>query len=141
MIEYNPKDNRFPFHTKDRAVSLCFDDTEDIQDLDFIYGKITERFPELKAENFYSRLLEIEKMKPGEKLKNLKAACENLLGNVKTFLSDESFIHQIHERWGFGLDKVIETLYAVYGYYFFTGKRTANAIKKTIDGYQREPVR
>lgn len=141
MIEYNPKENRFPFHTKDKAVSLCFDDTEDIQELDFIYGKIVERYPDLKAENFYTRLMEIERMKSGDKVKYLKASCDSLLGHVKEFLSDERFVHHIHDAWGFGLNKVIETLYAVYGYYFFTGKRTANAIKKTIDGYKRQPVR
>ena len=86
MIEYNPKENRFPFHTKDKAVSLCFDDTEDIQELDFIYGKIVERYPDLKAENFYTRLMEIERMKSGDKVKYLKASCDNLLGHVKEFL-------------------------------------------------------
>lgn len=46
----------------------------------------------------------------------------------------------MHDKWGFGIDKVIGTLYAVYGYYFYTGKRTANVIKKTLDGYKRKPV-
>ena len=50
MIEYDPKDNRFPFHTNDQAVSVHMDATEDIQELDFIYGKIVDRFPQLKAE-------------------------------------------------------------------------------------------
>ena len=141
MIEYNPKDNRFPFHTKDKAFSFCFNDIENVQEIDFIYGKIIERYPKLKAENFYSRLVEIDQMKSGDKVKYIKSACDNLLDHIREFLSDEKFIHFIHDTLGFGLNKVIEALYAVYGYYFYTGKRTTNAIKKIIDGYKRQPVR
>lgn len=141
MIEYDPKDNRFPFHTRDADSPIYTDDTDVLQELDFIYGKIVERHPDLRAETFYSKLKDIERMTSGDKVAFLKMICDNLLTSIRNCLADERFIHFIHDQWGFGLDKVIETLYAVYGYYFFTGKRTANAIKKTIDGYQKQPVR
>ena len=69
-----------------------------------------------------------------------EVACDKLLTNIRTCLSDETFIHALHDKWGFGIDKVIGTLYAVYGYYFYTGKRTANVIKKTLDAYKRKPI-
>lgn len=80
-------------------------------------------------------------MKTGDKVGYVKLACDRLMHNIKEFLSDETFIHHMYSAWGFGVDKVIETLYAVYGYYFYTGKRTANAIRKTLDGYKKQPVR
>lgn len=58
QMEYS-KDNRFPFHTKDNHVSICFDDNEDLYELDFIYGKIVEKYPSLKAEDFYAGIQEI----------------------------------------------------------------------------------
>ena len=55
MAEYS-ESNRFPFHTKDKSVSISTDDHEDIQEMDFIYGKIVEKYPALKAEPFYARI-------------------------------------------------------------------------------------
>lgn len=74
-------------------------------------------------------------MRERDRLKYLKDACDKLLKRIKYCLSDEELVHHLYDKWGFGIDKLIKTLYAVYGYYFYTGKRTANAIKKIIDGY------
>ncbi len=139
-IEYDPKNNRFPFHTKETSVSVCFDDPEGLQELDFVYGKIIERHPNLRAEDFYSKLVGLGELDEKRQVPGLKELVEDLFFNIKSMFMDEEFVHQLHDRWGFGVDKVIETLYAVYGYYFFTGKRTANAIRKILDGYQRQPV-
>ena len=121
-VEYNSKTNRFPFQTREQSVTICTDDHEYLYDLDFIYNKVVERFPSLRAELFYARIKEIQEMKSEEnKLKFTKEACDRLLREIRTCLEDE----------------LIGTLYAVYGYYFYTGKRTANVIKKTIDAYKK----
>ena len=139
MVEYS-KQNKFPFYTSEKMVSISFDNHEDIYELDFIYNKIVDRFPNLQAENFYTKVSEINQMTSDDKMKCMKVACDKLLTNIRTCLSDETFIHALHDKWGFGIDKVIGTLYAVYGYYFYTGKRTANVIKKTLDAYKRKPI-
>lgn len=91
----------------------------------------------MKAENFYGKIREIQQMELDEQPKLIKLACDKLVRDIRQFLSDEMFIHSLYDTYDFGIDKVIGTLYAVYGYYFYTGKRTATAIKKTIDGYQK----
>lgn len=58
MIEYS-RANRFPFYTREKSVSIQFDDYEDIYELDFIYGKIVEKYPQLNAEEFYGTMYEI----------------------------------------------------------------------------------
>ena len=73
------------------------DDHEDIQEMDFIYGKIVEKYPTLKAEPFYARVQEIQNMGSGDKVKWLKDASDKLLKNIRSFLSDEQFIHRIHD--------------------------------------------
>ena len=104
MVEYS-RDNRFPFHSVDKSVSICFDDHEGMYELDFIWGKITEKYPEMGAESFYARIQEIQDMKkPEDRVKHLKDASDNLLRNIRVVLSDEPFIHLLHDRWGFGLD-------------------------------------
>ena len=42
-------------------------------------------------------------MKSDEKVKYLKDACDKLLRNIKNCLSDEAFIHGLHDKWGFGI--------------------------------------
>lgn len=141
MVEYNSKTNRFPFQMREQSVSICTDNHEYLYDLDFIYNKIVERFPSLRAELFYSKISEIEGMKEDEnKVRFTKDACDALLREIRVCLEDEQFVHSLHDKWGLGIDKLIGTLYAVYGYYFYTGKRTANVIKKTIDAYKKQPV-
>ena len=103
MAEYS-KDNRFPFHSVDKSVSICFDDHEGKYELDFIWDKITERYPQLNAEPFYARVQEIQDIKSGDKVKWLKDASDKLLRNIKVLLSDEPFIHLLHDRWEVGLD-------------------------------------
>ena len=103
MVEYS-KDNRFPFRNGDKSVSVCFDDHEEKYELDFIWNRIVERFPQMDAEPFYARVHEIQNMKSGDTVKYLKDACDKLLRNIKTCLSDEPFIHELHDKWGFGLD-------------------------------------
>lgn len=45
-IEYDAKDNRFPFfRAKDKAMSVAFDNQDEFCELDFIYDKITNRYP------------------------------------------------------------------------------------------------
>ena len=105
-----------------------------------IYDKIVEKFKPLMAENFYSQISQIDEVKPIAKREAMmRSACDSLFKNIKNCIGDEKFIHSLYDSYGFGIEKVISTLYAVYGYYFFTGKRAANAIKKTIDGYKRKP--
>ena len=96
MAEYS-KDNRFPFYTKDRSVSISTDNHEDIQEMDFIYGKIVEKYPTLKAEPFYARIQEIQNMKSEDKVKWLKDSSDRLLKNIRVFLSDEAFIHMMYD--------------------------------------------
>ena len=101
MTEYS-KDNRFPFHSGSRSVSICFDDHEDKYELDFIWDKIIEKYPQLDAEQFYAKVQEIQEMKSDDKVKFLKDASDKLLRNIKTLISDEDFIHMLHDKWGFG---------------------------------------
>ena len=96
MAEYSAY-NRFPFHTKDKSVSISTDDHEDFQEMDFIYGKIVEKYPSLKAEPFYARIQEIQNMKSDDKVKYLKDASDRLLKNIRSFLSYEPFIHRMHD--------------------------------------------
>ena len=103
-IEYS-RENRFPFHSVDRsAVTVCFDNHEDMYELDFIWNKIVERFPLLEAEPFYLKIHEINSMKRGDKIGMLKDACDNLLRNIRDCIQDEEFIHMMHDKWGFGID-------------------------------------
>lgn len=95
MVEYS-KDNRFPFYQGDRSVSLFFDNHEDKQELDIIYNCIVEKFPALRAEQFYAKIQEIQDMKSDDKVKYLKDACDKLLKSIRHCLSDEEFIHEIH---------------------------------------------
>ena len=105
--EYS-SDNKFPFHTGDRtAVTICFGDHEDRCEMDFVWDKITERFPALVADGFYSRVQEIQDMKRGDKLGRLKEACDKLLRNIRECLSNEDFIHELHDRYGIGVDLVL----------------------------------
>ena len=51
MIEYNPRENKFPFfNKKDESVVLSFDNHEDLYEIELIYSKIVEKFPTLQAE-------------------------------------------------------------------------------------------
>jgi hypothetical protein len=107
MVEYDSRDNRFPFAAKQSTVSICRDNNEDLYEYDFIYNKIVEKFPELAAEKFYSKVQEIEKMRPSFRVAKLKDASDALLRNIKVCLMDEAFVHQLHERWGFGIDRLL----------------------------------
>jgi hypothetical protein len=139
MVEYS-ENNRFPFHTGNKSVSIYMEDHEDMHQLDFIFSKILDKFPSLDPKLFYGRVAEIQQMRERDRLKYLKEETDKLFKSIKSFLMDEDFIHLFHDKWDIGIDKIIETLYSVYGYYFYTGKRSANAIKKIIDGYARKPV-
>ena len=101
--------NRFPFNARQQSVSICFDNHEDLTDLDFIYNKIVSRHPALMAEKFYSKVQNIYDLDLDEStvVGMLKPLCDNLLANIKEFLSDEDFIHFLYDRFGFGIDKVI----------------------------------
>lgn len=108
MVEYS-KDNRFPFHSSsDDSIAICMDSHEDMYEFDLIYGKIIERYPMLDAEPFYAKIHEIDKVKQDAKrMTMLKNACDCLLKDIRTFLSDEGFIHGMHDRYGLGIDKII----------------------------------
>lgn len=96
VVEYS-KDNRFPFSTARKSVSVCFDDHDNMTDLDFIYGKIVERYPALRAEKFYSKVQEICAIESeAEYIAMLKQACDLLLVSIREFLQDEEFIHLLH---------------------------------------------
>ena len=96
VVEYS-KDNRFPFSTARKSVSVCFDDHDTMTDLDFIYGKIVERYPALRAEKFYSKVQEICAIESeAEYIAMLKQACDLLLVSIREFLQDEEFIHLLH---------------------------------------------
>ncbi len=106
-IEYS-SENRFPFHTGDNTnVTICFGDHEDVCEMDFVWDKIVERCPELAAEQFYSKVQEIQDMKRGDKIGKLKDACAKLLMDIRALLSDEEFVHQLHDRYGIGVQQVI----------------------------------
>ena len=140
QVEYS-EDNKFPFYsTTGQFASICTDNHDDMYDMELVFDKVVERFPELSPEPFYAKVKVIRAKPSAKSLKMLKAATDELLRGIKTCLSDEEFVHSLHDRWGIGIDKLIGTLYAVYGYYFFTGKRTANIIRRIIDGYARKPI-
>lgn len=46
MIEYS-KRNKFPFYTSEKKVSISTDNHDDMYELDFIYNKIVDKFPNL----------------------------------------------------------------------------------------------
>ena len=104
-VEYS-EENRFPFHSsRDGNITICFDDHEDMYELDFIWNKIVEKHPSLDARPFYDRIRDIHNMKTeSRKVQCVKDACDKLLKNIRECLSDEDFIHQLHDRWGFGID-------------------------------------
>ncbi len=92
-VEYG-KDNRFPFYTRDKSnVTICFDDHEGLYELDFIFGKIVDRFPSLDPVPFYRRIGEIRLMTHARSITMLKSACDSLLGSIKELFMDEDFIH------------------------------------------------
>ena len=103
MAEYS-KDNRFPFHTAEKSVSVFEDDPESMYELDFIWGKIIERFPILEAGPFYAKVQEIQSNPESKRVALLKDECDRLLKNIRNCLADEEFIHSLHDRWGFGID-------------------------------------
>ncbi len=107
MVEYDSRDNRFPFATKQSAVSICRDNNEDLYEYDFIYSKIVDKYPELSADKFYARVQSIEGMRPSCRVAKLKALSDSLLKNIKTFLMDEGFVHQFQDQWGFGIDRIL----------------------------------
>ena len=133
-IEYDKKDNRFPFfRSNDNFTSISVGHQDDLCELDFVYDKIVDRYPALNADVFYDRIQKINKMDENvDKVKYVKMESDNLLNNIRVLIQDEEFIHSLSDVWGIGIDKVIGTMYSVYGYYFYTGKRTANVIKKAI---------
>jgi len=105
-IEYS-RDNRFPFRNRNSAESVFMDDSGEVHDLDFIYGKIIERFPALSAERFYSSLDNVRKMKSNERVRGLKIASDRLLIGIRELFDDEEFVHFMHDRWGVGLKMLI----------------------------------
>ena len=139
MIEYN-EHNRFPFHAGNKSIAVCEENHEDKYEMDFIFTKVVERFPTLDPKPFYLEIEKIQTMRENDRTKQLKAVTDRLFSQIKFCFTDEGFVHYLYDKWGIGIDKLIETLYAVYGYYFYTGKRTANALKKIIDGYAIKPV-
>lgn len=55
MAEYN-ENNRFPFYTGERAVSICNDNHEDLYEFDIIFTQVLERFPNLDPKPFYKEI-------------------------------------------------------------------------------------
>lgn len=92
MVEYS-KDNRFPFHTKDKSVAIYTDDNEGLHELDFIFSKIVERFPSLEPSAFYVEVGNIQGMRERVGVKKLKMLTDNLMKNIKLCLMDEEFVH------------------------------------------------
>ena len=101
--------NKFPFSTRQQSVSVCFDNHEDLTDLDFIYSKIVERHPSLMAEKFYSKVQDVYDLDLDEAtvVSMMKPLCDSLLADIREFLADEDFVHLLHDKFGFGIDKVI----------------------------------
>ena len=101
--------NKFPFNTRQQSVSVCFDNHEDLTDLDFIYSKIIERHPALMAEKFYSKVQDVYDLDLDEAtvVSMMKPLCDGLLADIREFLADEDFVHLLHDKFGFGIDKVI----------------------------------
>ena len=106
MAEYN-ENNRFPFYTGEKSVSICKDNHEDMYELDIIFTQVVERFPELDPKPFYQEIDQLQGMRERDRLKELKDACDRLLKRIKVCLSDEEFVHYLHAKWGFGIDKLI----------------------------------
>lgn len=133
-VEYDKKNNRFPFFkSRDNLASIAVGHQDELCELDFVYEKIVKKYPSLNADVFYEKIQNINKMgEKADKVKYVKMESDNLLNNIRILVQDEGFIHDLSNVWGIGIDKVIGTMYCVYGYYFYTGKRTANVIKKAI---------
>jgi hypothetical protein len=53
------------------------------------------------------KVQEIERMRPSFRVAKLKDASDALLRNIKVCLMDEAFVHQLHEKWGFGIDRLL----------------------------------
>jgi len=106
MIEYS-ESNRFPFHTGNKSVTICTDNHDEMYELDFIFNMVVERFPALDPKPFYAGIEGMQNMPEKEKMKFLKEATDRLLCSIKLCLMDEEFVHQLHDRWGFGIDKLI----------------------------------
>lgn len=92
MAEYN-ENNRFPFHTPDKSVSICRDDHEDMYELNFVFDKVVEKFPALDPKPFYAEIDGIQRMRERDRVKFLKEATDKLLKNIKLCLMDEVFVH------------------------------------------------
>ena len=92
MAEYS-ESNRFPFHTGNQSVAIYTDDNEELYELDFIFSKVVERFPELDPKPFYMGIDEIQNMRDGVRVKRLKVATDTLLRSIKYCLMDEEFVH------------------------------------------------
>lgn len=106
MIEYS-ENNRFPFHTGERSVAICNDDHEGLYELDLIFTKVVERFPALEPKPFYEEIARIQTLRDRDREKYLKEATDKLLKNIKMCLTDEEFVHDLHRKWGLGIDKLI----------------------------------
>ena len=92
MAEYSDS-NRFPFHTGNQSVAIYTDDNEELYELDFVFSKVVERFPELDPKPFYNGIDEIQKMRERDRIKCLKNATDNLFKSIKCCLMDEEFVH------------------------------------------------
>ena len=92
MAEYSDS-NRFPFHTGNQSVAIYTDDNDELYELDFIFSKVVERFPELDPKPFYKGIDEIQNMRERVRVKQLKEATDNLLRCIKCCLMDEAFVH------------------------------------------------
>ena len=92
MVEYN-ENNRFPFHSGSKSVAICTDDHEDMYELDFIFNRVVERFPELDPRPFYREIEDIQSMKERVRTKHLKDVTDRLLRAIKVCLMDEDFVH------------------------------------------------
>lgn len=107
MIEYS-RENRFPFHVGRQVVSVVRDDPDGLCELDIVLGEIVSRFPRLEPEVFYGKVFEVERTSDEAlRLRLMKSACDQLLRDIMECLADEQFIHRLHDRNGYGVDKVI----------------------------------
>lgn len=95
MVEYN-ENNRFPFHSGGQSVAVCTDDHEGLYEMDLIFSKVVERFPDLDPKPFYQGISEILAMRERDRPKRLKEATDKLLRSIKLCLMDEEFVHQLH---------------------------------------------
>ena len=92
MAEYS-EDNKFPFHTKEQSVAVCNDDHEDLYELNLIFSKAVERFPDLDPKPFYMEIDRIQSLRNRDKLSALKHSTDKLLKSIKVCLMDEEFVH------------------------------------------------